>query len=171
MAGLSFEIFVESVVETPLVGESPEALVSRLSLAKAKPVARRFPDRYVLGADTVVFGLGEIFGKPTDDEDAVRMLLSLQGREHEVISGFSIVREDRFISLTRVCRTSVKMIEVSEEKIRRYVATGEPRDKAGGYAIQGGALFFISEIRGSYSNVIGLPLVEVIKELEQLEAI
>lgn len=171
MAGIPFEIIVEPIDETPLEHESAELLVARLSAAKAKAVGERFPTQWVLGADTVVVLAGEIFGKPRDDEDAVRMLLALQGREHTVTGGFTLLRADRNEQITGVCHTIVSMACSSEERIRRYVATGEPRDKAGAYAIQGAGLQFISSIHGSYSNVVGLPLVEVIAAWEKVEGV
>lgn len=168
LAGIPFETIVKPIDETPLDKESAEALVARLSAEKARAVAEPYPTRWVLGADTVIVVEGEIFGKPSDDEDAVRMLMQLQGREHVVTGGFTLLCASRSERITGVCHTIVSMASCSEERIRRYVATGEPRDKAGAYAIQGGGLQFISAIRGSYSNVVGLPLVEVIKAWEQV---
>jgi septum formation protein len=166
--GVPFEIIVESVDETALLDESAENLVARLSHAKARGVAEKFPMRWVLGADTVVVVDDEILGKPIDDEDAVRMLLKIQGREHTVTSGFSLLRADDNALVSQVCHTTVQMAPVSEERIRRYVASGEPRDKAGAYAIQGAGLQFVAEIRGSYTNVVGLPLVEVLVVLNKV---
>jgi septum formation protein len=168
MAGIPFDIIIEPVDETPRAGESPSQLVARLSEAKARIVADRLPDRWVLGADTVVVVDGEVFGKPLDDEDAVRMLRILQGREHTVTSGFSLVREDIKHQIMKVCHTIVRMAPAVESRIRRYVSTGEPRDKAGAYAIQGAGLQFVAEIRGSYTNVVGLPLDEVVAAWEKV---
>lgn len=168
LACIPFDTIVEPIDETPREGETAEALVGRLSAAKASAVAERHPARWVLGADTVVVLDGQIFGKPLDDEDAVRMLLALQGREHTVTGGFTLLCAERNERISAVCHTIVTMAVTSEERVRRYVATGEPRDKAGAYAIQGAGLQFISAIRGSYSNVVGLPLVEVIAAWEQV---
>ena len=168
-AGVPFEIIVESIDETPLFDESAENLVIRLSHAKAWGVAEKFPSRWILGADTVVVVDDEILGKPIDDEDAVRMLLKIQGREHTVTSGFSLVRAYGDARISQVCHTIVNMAPISEERIRRYVASGEPLDKAGAYAIQGAGLQFVSEIRGSYTNVVGLPLVEVLAALDKVK--
>lgn len=164
-AGVPFEIMVEPVDETPLPNETAESLVERLSAAKARGVAVQHPTRWVLGADTVVVVDREILGKPVDDEDAVRMLLTIQGREHIVISGFTLMRVSDNTRISHLCRTTVRMASASEERIRRYVASGEPLDKAGAYAIQGAGLQFVAEIQGSYTNVVGLPLVEVLTAL------
>ena len=167
-AGVPFDVIVESIDETALLEESAENLVSRLSHAKARAIAEKFPTRWVLGADTVVIVDDQILGKPIDDEDAVRMLLQIQGREHIVASGFSLMRANDDARVSQVCHTTVKMAPLSEERIRRYVASGEPRDKAGAYAIQGAGLQFVAEIRGSYTNVVGLPLVEVLAALAKV---
>ena len=204
-AGISFTAQPADVDETPLAGESPRECAERLAREKALAVRQTRPQDIVLGADTVVVVDGTILGKPTDREDAARMLRLLSGRVHEVITGVCVVRPARergsgasvtgdqwpVASATPVasCQlpvvsenpdnlrhklepeswrlrtasetTLVTMCELSEEEIQAYVATGEPMDKAGAYAIQGIASRWIPRIEGDYSNVVGLPVALV----------
>ena len=131
--------------------------VKKLAQAKCAEVAQRHPGRIVLAADTLVCVGNDILGKPKDEEDAARMLRSLSGRTHEVHTGVCLRLEDGR-ELCDVDTATVYFLPLTEEKIRRYIATGECSDKAGAYAIQGRAGVFISHIEGSPSNVIGLPL-------------
>jgi len=169
-AALEFEIQVGDIDETPRAGESPVALASRLARAKAEVVARsRESKALVLGADTIVV-LGDlILGKPTDPEDAVRMLRLLSGKCHEVITAFAITLAPEAEQWsTRTVHTRVYFRELTEAVISRYVATGEPLDKAGGYGIQGLGVQLVASTDGSYSNVVGLPLVEVLECLTRM---
>lgn len=152
--------------ETARPSEPPAALVARLSEEKARAVRGRRPDAVIVAADTVVVAAGEVLGKPRDDADAARMLRALSGTAHEVWTGVSIVgpHESRSIA---VC-TRVIFRGLSDGEIARYVAGGEPRDKAGAYAIQGGAAGFVTRIEGSYTNVVGLPLAETLEALRLL---
>lgn len=159
------------VDETPLAGESPQNCAERLAREKALAVWSLRPENVVLGADTVV-AVGDVnLGKPVDPEDAVRMLRMLSGRDHRVITGVCLVRagprgqtpEVRTASET----TLVKMNAMSDAEIREYVATGEPMDKAGAYAIQGRASRWIPRIEGDYSNVVGLPVALVYRMLRE----
>ena len=136
--------------------ESPAELVRLNAAAKAKAVAREHPGEAVLGADTVVALEGKIYGKPRDAAEARSMLASLSGRRHEVLTGIAWVSGGQTFS--EAVSTQVQFGELTAEEISRYVATGEPLDKAGAYALQGGAAVFIEGIEGSYSNVVGLPL-------------
>ena len=145
--------------------------VLRLSEAKALAVARSHPGAWVLGADTVVIIDGEVLGKPESAVEAKEMLEKLSGREHEVFTGFSIVRPERGIRIREVVASAVCFREITASELAWYVATDEPYDKAGAYAVQGMSAFFIREIRGSYTNVIGLPLCEVIDALKSVSAI
>jgi septum formation protein len=160
--GLEFEVRAVDTDETPRPGETPEALVLRLALAKARAAAR--PGELALGADTVVAADGALLGKPADDEDARRMLAALSGRSHEVWTGVALVEvpaaagTGRLRERARACRTEVVFRALSESEIDAYVASGEPRDKAGAYAIQGGAANFVARVDGDYTNVVGLPL-------------
>ncbi len=153
-AGINFTVRAADVDETIQPRESPHDYVLRLSREKALAVAR--DDELTLGADTTVVINGEIAGKPVDDEDARRMLRALNGQWHEVLTGVTLARADRILS--DVASTRVKFAEMSDAEIDWYVATGEPMDKAGAYAIQGHAALFVERIEGSYSNVVGLPV-------------
>ena len=156
-----------SIVETPLAGETPRDCAERLAREKALAVFRLRPRDFVLGADTVVVADGQMLGKPSDAEDAARMLRMLSGRTHEVITGVCLVGPELRISDTRSETTSVTMGEITDEDIRAYVANGEPMDKAGAYAIQGWASRWISRIEGDYFNVVGLPVCLVHEMLRE----
>lgn len=162
--GLPFEVRPSDADETPRPGEGPEALVLRLARAKAARVAR--PGELVLGADTVVAIDGEILGKPIDGADATRMLRALSGRPHEVWTGVALHRTtgttaSEPTALAYARRTLVTFRELSESELTAYVASGEPRDRAGAYAIQGGAAGFVERMEGDWDNVVGLPLAAV----------
>jgi len=158
-AGIAFEVMPAHVDETARDGESPHAYVSRVAEAKASAIAARADHRIVLAADTTVVVGGEMLGKPADDADAKRMLRLLSGRVHEVATGVTVSCGPSLT--TKVESTEVAFAALSENEIAWYVATGEPRDKAGAYAIQGYASRFITRIAGSYSNVVGLPIALV----------
>ena len=158
-AGISFEVLAADIDETPHRNEAPAAYVERLAIAKARAVYRLRPDARVLGADTTVTIDGEILGKPYDAADAVRMLRLLNGRPHDVHTGVAIVSKTGVQSA--VGTTRVWFDAMTDEDISWYVATGEPVDRAGAYAIQGFASRFIPRIEGSYSNVVGLPVALV----------
>ncbi|WFB35541.1 Maf family protein [Kiritimatiellota bacterium B12222] len=165
-AGLEFEQRSADVDESPLRHEGAEAMVLRLSKLKAQAVAQDFPESRVLAADTVVVLEGEVLGKPQDEADAVRMLTALSGRSHEVMTGFALCGSVG-PEISTCVRTSVCFRVLSAEEIRAYVASGDPMDKAGAYGIQSGAAGFVASIVGSYSNVVGLPLAQVIEFLNQ----
>ena len=181
-AGISFTVQPADVDETPLAGESPRDCAERLAREKALAVWRARTQDVVLGADTIVVVDDTILGKPTDAVDAARMLRLLSGRVHQVITGVCLVgvpagiRTSMTPSLTKPLAvpglqngelqvasetTLVTMKEWSDDEIRDYVATGEPMDKAGAYAIQGRASRWIPRIEGDYSNVVGLPVALV----------
>ena len=155
-AGYAFDVAPADVDETPLPGELPEVYVARLAEAKANVTVNTSSDCVVLGADTAVLVDGTIFGKPLDDANAAAMLRQLSGRSHEVLTGVSMRYGSQRVGT--VDRTVVHVAFLRPEDIAWYVASGEPRGKAGGYAIQGLAARFIDRIEGSYSNVMGLPL-------------
>lgn len=159
--GLPFHIVPASIDETPLAGESAIAYVERLARGKALAglhfLAQR-ADVCVLGADTAVVLDGRILGKPVDRADALAMLQALSGREHEVLTAVAVANRDHCEA--RVVSSRVTFRTVSMEEAERYWETGEPHDKAGGYAIQGLAAVFVSRVEGSYSAVVGLPLCE-----------
>ena len=154
-AGIEFDVLATDVDETPRAGERAYDYVTRLAAEKARAVTPQAGGRPVLAADTAVVVDGEILGKPRDAADARRMLRMLSGRVHEVMTGVCVD------SVSRVDVTTVEFAQLSEDEIARYVASGEPMDKAGGYAIQGLASRFIRRIDGSYSNVVGLPVALV----------
>jgi septum formation protein len=158
-AGIDFDVLAADIDETPHPHETPAAYVERLAREKASAVFALRPDARVLGADTTVTIDGEILGKPVDEADAVRMLRLLSGRVHDVHTGVSLVSGAGIESA--VDTTRVWFAEMTDEDISWYVATGEPVDRAGAYAIQGFASRFIPRIEGSYSNVVGLPVALV----------
>ena len=161
-AGIPFIVMPAGVDEEPLPGEEPRAHVERLAREKAVAVSAA-PEDAVLGADTVVVVDGQILGKPRDAADAARMLRLLSGREHQVITGICLRQGERVFTDAEI--TNVRFVPLSDDDIREYVASGEPLDKAGAYAIQGLASRFIDRIEGCYSNVVGLPLALVWKHL------
>ncbi|MYL85041.1 septum formation inhibitor Maf [Desulfovibrio aerotolerans] len=167
LAGIAFDIVVSPVEEpAPDVGEHPAAYAARMARLKAAAVAALHPDAVVVGADSVV-AVGEtILGKPKDAADALRMLTLLSGRTHQVVTGCAIFAPGREPKIFSVA-TDVTMLAISQTRLTAYVATGEPMDKAGAYAIQGGAAAFVTSICGSYTNVVGLPLAEVATFLRQ----
>jgi len=167
--GVGFSVRVPDVDERPLSGELPGPHVRRLALAKARAVARELAPgcgaQWVLGADTVVVLDGTILGKPRDAMAARRMLARLSGRTHEVLTGVALVPVAGGTSRTGVVRSRVEMKPFDESTIRRYVASGEPLDKAGAYAVQGRGRHLVARVSGSLTNVIGLPLERLMSML------
>ena len=158
------------VDEAPLLGERPEDYVVRVARAKAEAGCKHLHERHlprfpVLAADTTVTVDGDIIGKPDGREDAEAILQRLSGKTHQVMTGIAVAFENRIESTLSI--THVEFKQLDAEEIRRYVATGEPHDKAGAYAIQGRGAIFISCIEGSYSGVMGLPLFETAQLLQQ----
>jgi len=170
-AGLKFKIVPANVNEDYLTGESPQQHVKRLARDKAMVIAVKYPEAWVLGADTIVVIDGIILGKPKNKTQAKEMLKRLSGREHKVFTGFSIIRIASKVFQTKVVQSAVKFKTITPEELDWYIACDEPYDKAGGYAIQGKGSYFIQSIRGSYTNVIGLPLCEVLETLKTFKAI
>jgi septum formation protein len=156
--GWPFAVLAVDIDESRRAGEVAATYVERVARAKADAAALRAPGSTILGADTVVVIENEILGKPLDDEDARRMLRLLQDRWHQVLTGVAIVNGETGGARVAHEVTEVRFAEMSEDEINWYVATGEPKDKAGAYAIQGQGARFIKEIRGDYSNVVGLPV-------------
>ena len=162
--GLTFEVMVSDADENIEESLSPDELVKRLSLIKATAVKEELSakgadgDSAVIGADTVVFHKGEILGKPKDEEDAFRMLKSLSGDTHSVYTGVTILLGDETITFAN--ETKVVFDTVSDEEIKRYIASKEPMDKAGAYGIQGLGGAFVTSIEGEYANVVGFPIGE-----------
>jgi nucleoside triphosphate pyrophosphatase len=197
-AGISFTAQPADIDETPLPREAPHHCAERLAQEKAVTVWRMRPQDLVLGADTIVVVDATILGKPVDREDAARMLRLLSGRVHRVITGvcvvqtvasrqlpvaseghagpsaqpsqtFGVLRTENREVVTASETTLVTMNELSEDEIRGYVASSEPMDKAGAYAIQGRASRWIPRIEGDYSNVVGLPVALVYRMLSRLQ--
>jgi septum formation protein len=156
--GWPFETLPAQIDESREEGEKADAYVERIALAKADAAVARCPGSLVLGADTVVVIDDQILGKPRDEGDANRMLRVLNGRRHQVLTGIALVNDATGQSRVAHEVTDVRFAEMSDEEINWYVATGEPMDKAGAYAIQGHGALFIKEIRGDYFNVVGLPV-------------
>jgi septum formation protein len=157
-AGVDIEVRPADIDESIHEGEAPEGYVARLSVEKAHAVAQ--PGEIVIAADTTVVIDGAILGKPTDADDARRMMELLSGTTHLVHTGVTVVRSGS--AATVVVTTAVTFVELDEPMIDWYVATGEPFDKAGGYALQGAGAALVGRVDGSVSNVIGLPLVETL---------
>jgi septum formation protein len=160
-AGIEFDVMPADVDESVRAGEAPDLYVRRVAEEKALVVAARAPDRLVLAADTTVVIDDVMLGKPADDADAKRMLSLLSGRTHQVFTAVAVYRSGMSRPLTEVERTDVEFARLTEFEIDWYVASGEPHDKAGAYAIQGYASRFVARINGSYSNVVGLPVALV----------
>lgn len=174
-AGIPFEVRPSSVDEQVRAGERPAALVERLAREKAEDVAQALALEPggpwpVLGADTIVVLDEEILGKPRDADHAVEMLTRLVGRTHAVLTGVAVAWSDGRATASRIVASRVEMRFATRDEIVAYVATGESLDKAGAYALQGGASRFVTRVEGSRSNVIGLPLEETRALLEQAGA-
>jgi septum formation protein len=171
--GINFQVVPSNADETLLENEEPEAHVIRLSCDKAMEVSNRQTQtgRWFIGSDTVVVCDDVILGKPANAADAVEMLTSLSGRYHRVISGYAIHDRESGRTLSAAVTTRVFFKDLTTREIEGYIATGEPFDKAGAYAIQGIGSFMVPRIEGSYTNVVGLPLCEVIAALEELAAV
>ncbi len=171
LAGIEFTVVPADICEDVLPGELPADHVMRLSREKADAVAATHAGRFFIGADTVVVLDGAILGKPADGSDALRMLSGLSGRNHEVITGFTVFDKGNDIHISRSVSTEVSFKKLEEREIAAYIATGCPMDKAGAYAIQGGAVHFVRSISGSYTNVIGLPMTELYEVLQTMQAV
>ncbi len=169
LAGIPFSVMPAHINEEVLPGEQPAEHVMRLSREKAQAVAARTGGRLFIGADTVVVLGDRIMGKPADEREAHEMLSALSGRTHEVITGFTLFDRESGVCLSRSVRTEVSFRVLGEQEIRSYIASGCPMDKAGAYAIQGRAVHFVRSIRGSYTNVIGLPMAELYELLQTIQ--
>jgi septum formation protein len=166
--GIPFSIVPPSIKEEKRKGETPRDYVLRVSLEKAKTIGQYFPEKWVIGADTVVVFKNRIIGKPESEEDAFRTLKMLKGKWHKVITGFSIVNVQRNVYYTNAVETKVFIKELTDEEILRYIKTSEPFGKAGSYAIQGRGGYMVKEIKGSHTNVVGLPVCELAEALQTL---
>ena len=160
-----FVIRVADIDETMDPEKLPAQEVARVSRQKAMAVARQ-PEDVVIAADTIVVCCGQVLGKPADEADAFRMLSLLSGRDHQVMTGVTVLRGERCISCTEV--TDINFRPLTEQEIRDYIRTGEPMDKAGSYAIQGGAALFAEKMNGDYYNVMGLPVCRLGQLLKEI---
>jgi septum formation protein len=168
--GLSFDVCPSAADEVALPGEAPGPMARRLARDKAVEVAGRGETEvsaYVLGADTVVVVDGEVLGKPKDDAEAREMLSRLGGRWHEVVTGVALARAGQGAIEDLAVTTRVHFRLLSADRVDRYAATGEGRDKAGAYAVQGIGSGLVDRIEGSYTNVVGLPAAETVDLLER----
>ena len=164
-AGLTFAVVVSRIDESAVTWSEPARYTRDLALAKAREVADRFPDRWVIGADTIVVAGGQALGKPVSVDDARRMLARLSGTAHEVYTGFAVVHKGQGHVYSEAVRSEVVFKSLSADEIEWYVHTGEPDDKAGAYAIQGQGACLVRSVMGSYTNVVGLPVCEVVDYL------
>jgi len=171
LLGLDFTVMPSGADETFRRGESPPAHTLRLSVEKAGSIAAAHPKSWVLGADTIVVIDGDVLGKPADPEEARQMLKKLSARAHTVFTGFTLARQEARITVSGVVESTVLFRAIPDDEMAWYVNSPEPYDKAGAYAVQGRGAFFIKEIRGSYTNVMGLPLCEVVDVLKKVGAL
>ena len=164
-AGLKFEVIPSTIDESKFPLSTPETYVQALAKAKARDIAEKHPESWVIGADTVVLIDATILGKPRSKEHAYAMLRQLSGKTHQVLTGYCICCESRHVLFSETVTTSVLFKQLSEDEINWYIGSDEPFDKAGAYAIQGLGTFLVKAINGSYTNVVGLPVCEVIEFL------
>jgi len=158
-------IEASGIAEDARADEAPADYVARVAREKAAAVSGRRPQAWILAADTIVVHDGTVLGKPADAEEARGMLRRLSGRVHEVVTAYALLAPGGAVQAERCIRSTVHFRRLTEEEIEIYVRSGEPYGKAGAYAIQGGAGVFVRELRGSYSNVVGLPVDEVLESL------
>lgn len=167
-AGIPFRVDPSTQPEVPDPEWGPSELATRLAARKAVDIAFRHPEAdLVLGADTIVVLDDAVLGKPRDPLDAINMLTRLSGREHAVITGWSLVDPKHNRAIAEFTASTVRFFELDEGTIQRYVASGEPLDKAGSYGIQGKAALFVESITGDYANVVGLPIAAIGQALRQ----
>ena len=164
-AGLQFKVIPSQVDESTVPMTSPESYVKLLAEQKAQDIARKYPDNYVIGADTIVLMDGTILGKPKSRDEARQMLTRLSGKTHQVLTGFAVYCTAGSYSYSDTVKTDVRFKNLAPEEIEWYIHTPEPFDKAGAYAIQGLGTILVKSINGSYTNVVGLPVCEVIELL------
>lgn len=164
-AGLTFTVIPSTVDESSVPTGTPEDHVRLLAEAKAKEISESYPESWVIGADTLVLIDGNILGKPDSAAQARQMLETLSGKTHRVLTGFCVCRKSDGRTFLETVESKVLFKTLSDGEIDWYIRTGEPFDKAGGYAVQGLGSFFVKRIEGSYTNVVGLPICEVMEYL------
>ncbi len=166
--GISFSIMPPGIDERRKPYESPKEYVLRMAYEKARKVGDLFPDKWIIGADTIVVHKGKVLGKPKTDEDAIAMLKRLRANWHKVFTGYCILNASKQIVYQDVAETKVFIKDLTDGEIAKYVGTSEPFDKAGSYAVQGKGGYMVKEIKGSYTNVVGLPICEITEALLSL---
>ena len=164
-AGLKFSVIPSSIDESKIPLCSPETYVRILSEAKADDISKKYPEKWVIGADTIVLKNNDILGKPRSKDDARTMLKQLSGQVHQVLTGYAVCCKAKNKMFSETIKTDVLFKNLTHDEIEWYVHTREPFDKAGSYAIQGLGTFLVKSINGSYTNVVGLPVCEVIEFL------
>jgi septum formation protein len=164
-AGLKFSVIPSSFDESSVTLSSPDVYVRQLAENKARDISEQYPDSWVIGADTIVFIDGTILGKPGSQAEARTMLKNLSGRTHQVLTGYCICRHRTGSRFSETLKTDVCFKKLTDREIDWYISSGEPFDKAGAYAIQGIGTFLVKRINGSYTNVVGLPVCEVVEFL------
>jgi septum formation protein len=166
-AGLKFSVIPSEVDETSVVMSDPASYVRALAEFKALDISQKHPDSWIIGADTIVLIGNQILGKPGSNDEAREMLQRLSGKSHEVLTGYCICCREKKQLFSETVNTAVHFKNLRREEIQWYIETGEPLDKAGAYAIQGIGSFLVKSIDGSYTNVVGLPVCEVMEVLIQ----
>ena len=167
-AGIAFEVDPAHIAEQAVTAATTEALLCELAFQKALETGKRHPGKIILGADTVGLDDEGIFGKPDDADHAAAMLARLSGRTHYVITGITVLEQVTGRYINKIAKSAVQFRWLSPETIARYVASGEPIGKAGGYAIQGIGSLLVANIAGDYTNVVGLPLADFVDALREL---
>jgi len=164
-AGLKFSVIPSSIDETTIPLCEPETYVRILSEAKARDISRKYPEKWVIGADTIVLKNSNMLGKPKSRDEARTMLTLLSGQTHQVLTGYAVCCKAKNKMFSETVKTDVRFKNLTRDEIEWYIHTKEPFDKAGSYAIQGLGTFLVKSINGSYTNVVGLPVCEVIELL------
>ncbi|WP_050181222.1 Maf family protein [Domibacillus robiginosus] len=165
-ANVPFTVYAADTDETIAPGTHPAQAVEQLALEKAEAVFAKYPDRAVIGADTVVSIDGRILGKPATEQEAMEMLSSLSGRTHAVYTGVAILSKDEKVLFHE--KTDVEFWELTRAEIEAYIKTGDPFDKAGSYGIQTAGALFVQAIHGDYYNVVGLPIAALYRRLQKM---
>lgn len=169
--GLKYRVEVADIDESRWLGEEPQSFVLRLAREKGEAVAGRFPGHWIVSGDTIVSLQSQVLGKPATREQAVEMLMALSGKTHTVFSAYSVIQQEKGIGECACVRTEVTFANFSRDVAWAYVDTGEPMDKAGAYGIQYRGVALVRSINGSYSNVVGMPLAELLELLVDLGAV
>jgi septum formation protein len=163
--GVTFTVIPSNTDEDIRPGETPEVYALRVAQEKVTDVATHRPEKWILGADTIVVIDHTILGKPRDEVDGLRMLRVLSGRTHRVMTAFVLLDPNGYVYASQIVTSQVTFKVLTDAQIHEYLATGEPFDKAGAYAVQGIGAALVDQVEGSYTNIVGLPLDEVLAVL------